>query len=431
MRIIQSNNSGFAEFLSQLTKRGSIEDSDQLDIVKDIIKDVKEKNDEAMFYYTEKFDGAKINKSNIEVTQIEIDDALKSLDDNMLRVLKKAAKNIRDYHVLQLEEEKSLKTDLGTVSMRYVPIDRAGVYVPGGRAAYPSSVLMNVIPAKVAGVDDVIMCTPPDEDGNVYNMTLAAASIAGAKRIFKVGGAQAIAAMAYGTETIPKVSKIVGPGNIYVALAKKEVYGQVGIDMIAGPSEVCIIADKTANPRYLASDLLSQAEHDSMAASILLCNYNNIAKEVSIEIERILEELPTKEVARTSIDDMGAIIIVKDMDEAVILANQIAPEHLEISTENPEELLPKIRNAGSIFLGEYSPEPLGDYFAGANHVLPTSGNAKFASPLGVYDFIKRQSVINYTKDGLKKVADDIITFAEGEGLYAHANSISVRYESEE
>ncbi len=323
-----------------------------------------------------------------------------------------------------------MSNENGYISLRSIPIDKAGVYVPGGRAAYPSSVLMNVIPAKVAGVKEIIMCTPPDENGEIYNLTLAAAYIAGVDKIYKAGGAQAIAAMAYGTDIIPKVSKITGPGNIYVTLAKKEVFGKVGIDMLAGPSEILIIADKYANPKYLAADLLSQAEHDPLASSILLCDDENLSNKVALKIEIILNNLPTNVIARQSIKKMGAIILVDDIDEAVNISNEIAPEHLEISIKKPRKILDKIRNAGAVFLGEYSPEPLGDYFAGSNHVLPTSGAAKFASPLGVYDFIKRQSIIDYNYEGLKKVSDDIIDFAKKEGLYAHAKAISVRFEEE-
>jgi histidinol dehydrogenase len=417
-------------YIEKLTSRSELETGTQLAAVKSILKDVRESGDEAVFSYTKRFDGADIDSNNIEVTKAEIDQALSEIDTGMIAILQKAADNIRQFHSLQLNDEKVMRDEKGSVTLRFLPVDRAGVYVPGGRAAYPSSVLMNVMPAKVAGVPEIIMCTPPDENGKIYNMTLAAASIAGVDRIFKIGGAQAVGAMAYGTDSVPKVNKIVGPGNIYVALAKKEVYGTVGIDMIAGPSEVLIIADDTANPLYVASDLLSQAEHDPLAAPILLCTDTEFADKVRCEIEKILETLPTEPVARESVDNMGAIIVCDNLDEAVALSNDIAPEHLEIATADPDKLLDEIRNAGSVFLGEYSPEPLGDYFAGANHVLPTSGNAKFASPLGTYDFIKKQSVIKYTKQGLKQVANEIDTFAKGEGLYAHANSITVRFEDE-
>jgi histidinol dehydrogenase len=417
-------------YIEKLTSRSELETGTQLAAVKSILKDVRESGDEAVFSYTKRFDGADIDSNNIEVTKAEIDQALSEIDTGMIAILQKAADNIRQFHSLQLNDEKVMRDEKGSVTLRFLPVDRAGVYVPGGRAAYPSSVLMNVMPAKVAGVPEIIMCTPPDENGKIYNMTLAAASIAGVDRIFKIGGAQAVGAMAYGTDSVPKVNKIVGPGNIYVALAKKEVYGTVGIDMIAGPSEVLIIADDTANPLYVASDLLSQAEHDPLAAPILLCTDTEFADKVRGEIEKILETLPTEPVARESVDNMGAIIVCDNLDEAVALSNDIAPEHLEIATADPDKLLDEIRNAGSVFLGEYSPEPLGDYFAGANHVLPTSGNAKFASPLGTYDFIKKQSVIKYTKQGLKQVANEIDTFAKGEGLYAHANSITVRFEDE-
>ena len=430
IRIFKKNTAECLAYIEKLTSRSELEMGAELTAVKEILSGVRLKGDAAVNEYTKRFDGADITSENVEVTDSEIKKALSEADPAMISIMKKAAENIRRFHSLQLNDDKVMQDEKGSVTLRYIPVDRAGVYVPGGRAAYPSSVLMNVIPAKVAGVKEIIMCTPPDEDGKVYNMTLAAASIAGVDRIFKIGGAQAVGAMAYGTDSVPKVNKIVGPGNIYVALAKKEVYGTVGIDMIAGPSEVLIIADGTANPRYAASDLLSQAEHDPMAAPILLCMDMDFAEKVQSEIERILENLPTEPVARKSVDDMGAIIICSSPEEACTLANDIAPEHLEIATVAPEELLFRIRNAGSVFVGEYSPEPLGDYFAGANHVLPTSGNAKFASPLGVYDFIKKQSVIKYTKQGLRAVADDIDTFARGEGLYAHANSVTVRFEDE-
>lgn len=431
IKILNAKDVACDKFLERLVSRGELDSTEQLTSVKSIINDVKSKKDEALFKYTEMFDKATIDKDTIKVSNEEINNAIQSLDPKILDIMKQAAQNIRDFHKLQVENEKVLKSSNGTVSLRYVPVDRAGVYVPGGRAAYPSSVLMNVIPAKVAGVKDIIMCTPPDENGVVYNMTLAAASIAGVDKIFKVGGAQAIAAMAYGTESIPKVSKIVGPGNIYVALAKKEVFGQVGIDMVAGPSEVLIIADDTAKANYLAADLLSQAEHDPMAASILLIDNKDSAKSVSDEIESQLENLPTEKIARQSIEDMGAIIIVNDIKEAINIANNIAPEHLEICTKEPYDVLQYISNAGAIFMGEYSPEPLGDYFAGSNHVLPTSGNAKFSSPLGAYDFMKKQSVINYSESGLKDVSEKIVDFAKGEGLYAHAKAVSIRFEEEQ
>ena len=428
IRIFEIGSAECASYIEKLTLRSELETGQALLDVKAILSDVRQNGDAAVNKYTKRFDGADITAVNVEVSDVEIKKAVSEIEPQMLSILKKAAENIRRFHSLQLNQDKVMEDEKGSVTLRYIPVDRAGVYVPGGRAAYPSSVLMNVIPAKVAGVSEIIMCTPPDEDGSIYNMTLAAAEIAGVDRIYKIGGAQAIGAMAYGTESVPKVDKIVGPGNIYVALAKKEVYGTVGIDMIAGPSEVLIIADSTANPRYVASDLLSQAEHDPMAAPMLLCTSVELSKKVQSEIEKILKTLPTEPVARESVDNMGAIIVCESLDEAVSLANDIAPEHLEIATQAPDELLPEIRNAGSVFVGEYSPEPLGDYFAGANHVLPTSGNAKFASPLGVYDFIKKQSVIKYTKQGLKQVAQDIDAFARGEGLYAHANSVTVRFE---
>lgn len=431
IKIFKAKDEACDKFLTGLVSRGELDSTAQLSSVKSIISDVKNEKDEALFKYTKMFDKADIDKDTIIVSDEEIENAIQSLDPKILDIMKQAAQNIRDFHKLQVENEKVLKSSNGTVSLRYVPVDRAGVYVPGGRAAYPSSVLMNVIPAKVAGVKDIIMCTPPDENGVVYNMTLAAASISGVDKIFKVGGAQAIAAMAYGTESVPKVSKIVGPGNIYVALAKKEVFGQVGIDMVAGPSEVLIIADDTAKANYLAADLLSQAEHDPMAASILLIDNEEIGNSVANEIESQLVKLPTEKVARQSIEDMGAIIIVDDIKEAIDIANNIAPEHLEICTKEPYDVLQSISNAGAVFMGEYSPEPLGDYFAGSNHVLPTSGNAKFSSPLGAYDFMKKQSVIDYSRTGLKDVSQKVVDFAQGEGLYAHARAVSIRFEEED
>lgn len=431
IKILEAKDVACDNFLKGLVSRGELDSTTQLTSVKSIISDVKSKKDEALFKYTEMFDKATIDKDTIKVSNEEIENAIQSLDPKILDIMEQAAQNIKDFHKLQVESEKVLKSSNGIVSLRYIPVDRAGVYVPGGRAAYPSSVLMNVIPAKVAGVKDIIMCTPPDENGVVYNMTLAAASIAGVDKIFKVGGAQAIAAMAYGTESVPKVSKIVGPGNIYVALAKKEVFGQVGIDMVAGPSEVLVIADDTAKANYLAADLLSQAEHDPMAASILLISNEEIANSVANEIESQLEKLPIEKVARQSIEDMGAIIIVDDIKEAIDIANNIAPEHLEICTKEPYDVLQYISNAGAVFMGEYSPEPLGDYFAGSNHVLPTSGNAKFSSPLGAYDFMKKQSVIDYSHSGLKNVSQKVVDFALGEGLYAHARAVSIRFEEED
>ncbi len=430
IKLFKRDSSECEDYLLNLMSRSELKDSTELATVKEILSEVRAYGDDAVFKYTKRYDGADISAETVEVTPEEIDEAVAQIDEKLIRTMEMAADNIRKFHSLQINENKEMSNENGSVTLRYVPVDKAGVYVPGGRAAYPSSVLMNVIPAKVAGVDEIIMCTPPDKNGVVYNMTLAAAKIAGVDRIFKIGGAQAIGAMAYGTDSIPNVDKIVGPGNIYVALAKKEVYGTVGIDMIAGPSEVLVIADKRANPKYIASDMLSQAEHDPLAAPILLTYSTELANKVRGWIESLLDILPTEPVARQSVNNMGAIIVCNNLDEAVELANEIAPEHLEIATDNPEKLLTKVRNAGSIFLGEYSPEPLGDYFAGANHVLPTSGNAKFASPLGVYDFIKKQSVIRYSMDGLKNVSKEIQELAKGEGLYAHANAVAVRFEEE-
>ena len=395
-----------------------------------ILADVKEKGDEAVFDYTKRFDGADINAGNIVVTKDEIDEAYSLVDEQLVEVIKKALVNIREYHAKQKQYSWFDSTPNGTIlGQKVTPLNRVGVYVPGGKAAYPSSVLMNIIPAKVAGVSQIIMTTPPGKDGRVNPGTLVAANEAGVDVIYKVGGAQAIAAMAYGTESIRKVDKIVGPGNIYVALAKKAVYGHVSIDSIAGPSEILVIADETANPRYVAADLLSQAEHDEMASAILITTSEELADKVSKEIDGFVAELSRSEIISKSLENYGYILIAKDIDEAVETANEIASEHLEIVTKDPFTVMTKIRNAGAIFLGEYSSEPLGDYFAGPNHVLPTNGTAKFFSPLGVDDFIKKSSIISYSREALEPIHEDIIKFANAERLTAHANSIKVRFEN--
>ncbi len=394
-----------------------------------ILADVKEKGDEAVFDYTKRFDGADINAVNIVVTKEEIDEAYSLVDEQLVEVIKKALVNIREYHAKQKQYSWFDSTPNGTIlGQKVTPLNRVGVYVPGGKAAYPSSVLMNIIPAKVAGVSQIIMTTPPGKDGRVNPGTLVAANEAGVDVIYKVGGAQAIAAMAYGTDSIRKVDKIVGPGNIYVALAKKAVYGHVSIDSIAGPSEILVIADETANPRYVAADLLSQAEHDEMASAILITTSEELADKVSKEIDSFVAELSRSEIISKSLENYGYILIARDIDEAVETANEIASEHLEIVTKDPFTVMTKIRNAGAIFLGEYSSEPLGDYFAGPNHVLPTNGTAKFFSPLGVDDFIKKSSIISYSREALEPIHEDIIKFANAERLTAHANSIKVRFE---
>ena len=394
-----------------------------------ILADVKEKGDEAVFDYTKRFDGADINVANIVVTKEEIDEAYSLVDEQLVEVIRKALVNIREYHAKQKQYSWFDSTPNGTIlGQKVTPLNRVGVYVPGGKAAYPSSVLMNIIPAKVAGVNQIIMTTPPGKDGRVNPGTLVAANEAGVDVIYKVGGAQAIAAMAYGTDSIRKVDKIVGPGNIYVALAKKAVYGHVSIDSIAGPSEILVIADETANPRYVAADLLSQAEHDEMASAILITTSEELADKVSKEIDSFVAELSRSEIISKSLENYGYILIARDIDEAVETANEIASEHLEIVTRDPFTVMTKIRNAGAIFLGEYSSEPLGDYFAGPNHVLPTHGTATFFSPLGVDDFIKKSSIISYSREALEPIHEDIIRFANAERLTAHANSIKVRFE---
>ena len=395
-----------------------------------ILADVKEKGDEAVFDYTKRFDGADINAGNIVVTKEEIDEAYSLVDKQLVEVIRKALVNIREYHAKQKQYSWFDSTPNGTIlGQKVTPLNRVGVYVPGGKAAYPSSVLMNIIPAKVAGVSQIIMTTPPGKDGRVNPGTLVAANEAGVDVIYKVGGAQAIAAMAYGTDSIRKVDKIVGPGNIYVALAKKAVYGHVSIDSIAGPSEILVIAHETANPRYVAADLLSQAEHDEMASAILITTSEELADKVSKEIDGFVAELSRSEIISKSLENYGYILIARDIDEAVETANEIASEHLEIVTRDPFTVMTKIRNAGAIFLGEYSSEPLGDYFAGPNHVLPTNGTAKFFSPLGVDDFIKKSSIISDSREALEPIHEDIIKFANAERLTAHANSIKVRFEN--
>ena len=400
--------------------------------VAEILDHVRSEKDAAVFTYTEKFDGAKIDASNIKVTEEEIKEAYELVGEELTGIIRKALFNIRDYHERQRQnswfESKPNGTMLG---QKVTPLQRVGVYVPGGKAAYPSSVLMNIAPAKAAGVDEIVMVTPPGKDGKVTPTTLVAAHEAGADVVYKVGGAQAIAALAYGTESIPKVDKIVGPGNIYVALAKRAVYGHVSIDAIAGPSEILVIADETANPRYVAADLLSQAEHDELASAILVTTSQKLAEKVSEEVDGFLNELSRSEIIRKSLDNYGYILVADTMEEVIDIANEIASEHLEIQTKNPYDIMTRIRNAGAIFIGEYSSEPLGDYFAGPNHVLPTNGTAKFFSPLSVDDFLKKSSIIYYSRQALEPVHKDIEQFARSEQLTAHANSIAVRFEKGE
>ncbi len=404
MKIVKLTENERNNILENLLKRSPGQYVEYENTVREILDNIRERKDEALFAYTEKFDGVKINAGNIKVTKEEIEEAYKAVDPGMVDIIRKSLANIYEYHKKQVRQSWFDSKPDGTIlGQKVTPLSRAGVYVPGGKAAYPSSVLMNIVPAKVAGVEEVIMVTPPGKDGKVYPMTLVAANEAGADTIYKAGGAQAIGALAFGTESIKKVDKITGPGNIFVALAKKAVYGHVSIDSIAGPSEILVIADETANPRYVAADLLSQAEHDEMASAILITTSEELAKKVSDETDGFLKELSRSEIIKKSLDSYGYILIAKDMQEAVDTANEIASEHLEIVTKNPFDIMTKIKNAGAIFLGEYSSEPLGDYFAGPNHVLPTNGTAKFFSPLSVDDFIKKSSIISYSKEALGNI----------------------------
>ncbi len=431
MKIITLDKTTRENILSDLLKRDPNYDSYGA-VVQEIVNEVKEKKDSAVFAYTKKFDGAEVNASNIRVTEEEIQEAMKEVEPGLLEVMKKAMKNIRDYHQMQIQHSWfDSKPDGSILGQKVTALESVGVYVPGGKAAYPSSVLMNIIPAEVAGVKRIVMVTPPGKDGKVNPVTLTAAHLAGATEVYKVGGAQAVAALAFGTESIPRVNKIVGPGNIFVALAKKAVYGHVSIDSIAGPSEILVLADEIANPRFVAADLLSQAEHDELASAILVTTSKELAQNVSKQVDLFVKELSRKEILEKSLENFGYILVAETMEEAVETANAIASEHLEIVTQNPFEVMTKIHNAGAIFIGEYSSEPLGDYFAGPNHVLPTNGTAKFFSPLGVDDFIKKSSIIYYSKEALEPIHKDIIAFAEAEHLTAHANSIRVRFEKEE
>ena len=428
MRILKLTEDTRKDILQNLLKRSTNNYGEFEGRVNAIIEEVRNNRDQAVFNYTKQFDGADINAGNILVTEEEIAEAYEQVDTTLLAVIRKSLVNIKKYHEKQVQNSWFTTEDGIILGQKVTALATVGVYVPGGKAVYPSSVLMNVLPAKVAGVDRIVMCTPPGKDGKVYPSTLVAAKEAGVDEIYKVGGAQAIAAMAFGTESVPKVDKIVGPGNIYVALAKKAVFGYVSIDSIAGPSEILVLADETANPRYVAADLLSQAEHDEMASAILITTSQKLAEEVSAEIDQFVAELSRKEIIQKSLDNYGYILVADNMEEAIDTVNAIASEHMEIVTADPFHVMTKIRNAGAIFIGEYSSEPLGDYFAGPNHVLPTNGTAKFFSALSVDDFIKKSSIISYSREALEKVHKDIEQFAECEKLTAHANSIRVRFE---
>lgn len=429
MRIVELTESTKKNLLKDLLKRSPSSYGTYEQTVSEIVNNVKENGDKAVFEYTEKFDHFALNSGNIRVTEEEIKEAYKEIPEDLIEVYRHSAANIRTFHEKQLRQSFiETRPDGSILGQRITPIEKAGVYVPGGKAAYPSSVLMNVVPAKVAGVPKIVMTTPCNKEGKVNAGTLVAADIAGVDEIYKVGGAQAIAALAFGTESVPKVDKITGPGNIFVALAKKAVYGHVSIDSVAGPSEILVLADETANPRYVAADLLSQAEHDELASAILITTSKDLAEKVSKEVDGFTETLERREIILKSLFNYGYILVAENMEDAIAAANDIASEHLEILTKNPYETMTKIKNAGAIFMGEYSSEPLGDYFAGPNHILPTNGTARFFSPLSVDDFIKKTSLISFSKDALEKVHTEIEAFAKSEGLTAHANSIKVRFE---
>ena len=432
MRTVKLTKESTKDILENLLKRSPNNYGEFESTVAQILDKVKNEGDAALFAYTKEFDKADVTKETIRVTDAEIEEAYAQIDPALLGVIRKALVNIRQYHEKQIQNSWFTSTTDGTMlGQKVTPLNRVGVYVPGGKAVYPSSVLMNIVPAKVAGVPHIVMTTPPGKDGKVCASTLVAAKEAGADEIYKVGGAQAIGALAFGTASIPKVDKIVGPGNIFVALAKKAVYGYVSIDSIAGPSEILVLADETANPHFVAADLLSQAEHDELACAILITTSEEFAKKVDEEVKGFVEVLSRKEIIQKSLDNFGYILIAEDMDEAIEAANEIAPEHMEIVTANPFEDMMKVKNAGAIFIGEYSSEPLGDYFAGPNHVLPTNGTAKFFSALSVDDFIKKSSIVYYSKSALRNTHKDIIQFATSEQLTAHANSIAVRFEDED
>lgn len=429
MRIVRLEEKTRENILEGLLKRDPNHYPQYEETVQQIVEEVKTKGDEALFAYTEKFDKVKVTEADIRVTDEEVEEAFQKVDPALLEVMKKSMANIREYHQRQVRQSWfDTKPDGRILGQKITPLESVGVYVPGGKAAYPSTVLMNVVPAKVAGVERIVMVTPPGKDGKVDPVTLTAAHLAGVTEVYRAGGAQAVAALAFGTRSIPRVDKIVGPGNIFVALAKKAVYGHVSIDSIAGPSEILVIADETADPRYVAADLLSQAEHDELASAILVTTSASLAEAVSKEVDGFLKELSRKAILEKSLENYGYILVADTMEDAVKTANAIASEHLEIVTKDPFEVMTKIRNAGAIFIGPYSSEPLGDYFAGPNHVLPTNGTAKFFSPLGVDDFVKRSSIIYYSREALEKVHQDIELFAASEQLTAHANSIKVRFE---
>ena len=429
MKILDLNKETTSNILESLLKRSPNSYGEYEARVAEIIEEVRKNRDAAVFAYTEQFDHAKIDANHLIVTEEEINEAYENVDPQLLKVIRKSLVNIRDFHSKQLQNSWFTSGENGTIlGQKVTPLDKIGVYVPGGKAVYPSSVLMNVVPAKVAGVPHIYMTTPPDANGKICSSTLVAAKEAGVDVIYKVGGAQAIAALAFGTESIPKVDKIVGPGNIYVALAKKAVFGHVSIDSIAGPSEILVLADETATPKYVAADLLSQAEHDEMASAILITTSKALAEEVAKEIDYFVAKLSRKDIITKSLDNYGYLLVAPDMETAIDAVNEIASEHLEIVTKNPFDTMTKVKNAGAIFLGEYSSEPLGDYFAGPNHVLPTNGTAKFFSALSVDDFIKKSSIISYSREALQDVYKDIVQFAECEQLTAHANSIKVRFE---
>lgn len=427
--IIKYNENTAKDLFKKLSSRNQLDYGDVNERVNNILYDIKNRGDEALFEYTLKFDGFNLNKDNILLSREEIDEAYSLVDKELLDVIRKSKERIEEFHKKQKQNSWFEPCSTGEILGQMVrAVERAGVYVPGGKAAYPSSVLMNILPAKVAGVEDIVMTTPPDKEGKINPTTIVAAVEAGVTKVYKAGGAQAIGAMAFGTESVPKVDKIVGPGNIFVALAKKNVYGYVNIDSVAGPSEILVLADETANPKYLAADMLSQAEHDELASAILITNSKSVAEETQKELEKQTNRLERKEIIEKSLSNYGLIILTDDMDSAIEISNFIAPEHMEVCTREPFNYLPKIKNAGAIFLGNYTPEPLGDYMAGPNHVLPTGATARFFSPLSVDDFIKKSSVLSFSKDSFNNLAKDVITFANAEGLTAHANSIKVRCE---
>ena len=429
LKVINTTSSGAKEKLDKILNRSSFDNEEQMDVVQEIWDDVKENGDEAIFKYTAKFDGASLDENTLEVQEAEIEEAYEKVDEEFIDALQTSIDNVEDFHQKQLREDwMDIKEDGVIVGQKFSALEKAGLYVPGGRAAYPSSVVMNGVPAQVAGVDEIVMVSPPAADGSMNPYTLVAAAEVGVDTIYKVGGAQAVAGLSLGTDTMIQVDKIVGPGNIYVTLAKKLAFGYVDIDMLAGPSEILVLADETANPRYVAADMLSQAEHDPMASSVLVTTSEDVAIEVKKELEQQLKELSREEIASEALENYGALIVAQDLTEAIKVTNQFAPEHLEVKVDDPFSILGKLKNAGAIFLGEYAAEPIGDYVAGPNHVLPTGGSARFYSPLNIDDFIKKSSVISYSKEGLEKVKDDAIKIAEVEGLDAHANSVKVRFE---